>query len=418
MSTKTEPDAASTAVSPQRIVVVGASAAGLAVVEAARTQGFGGELVLIGDESHLPYDRPPLSKQLLTGEWETERLILREKTELEKLNVDLRLGVRATGLDTAQRQVVLAGDQRVSYDALVIATGVRARRLPGTEGIAGVHVLRDLDDALGLRAGLRADGRLVVIGAGVLGVEAAAVARDIGMQVTVVDPLPRPMARVVPEPVGHWLAALHQERGVDMRLSSPPVKQVHSKAGQVTSVELADGTVLPADSVLVAIGANPSVDWLTDTQIAIGAREPATGSGGVLCDARGMAAPGVWAAGDVAAWYNQATGENHRYEHRLNASEQGRAVAKSILDPDFTPPASVPYFWSDQYGLKYQAYGIAGSDDEFVVVEGSLTDNRFVGLTLRDGLVQSALCVGMPRQLRGWRPAVVKHSPWKENTPS
>jgi len=403
---------------PGRIVVVGASAAGLAVAEAARTQGFAGELVLIGDEPHLPYDRPPLSKQLLTGEWDTERLVLREKAELDRLALDLRLGERATGLDAAGRQVLLDGGERVDYDALVISTGVRARRLPDTDGITGVHVLRDLDDALALRADLRPDGRLVVIGAGVLGVEAAAVARDLGMEVVVVDPLPRPMARVVPEPVGRWLAGLHERRGVDLRLSSEPVREIHHRDGRVVSVELADGTVFPADAVLVAIGATPSVDWLDGTPVQIGGRGPDTGSGGVLCDARGMAAPGIWAAGDVAAWYDPVSGQHHRYEHRLSATEQGRAVARAVLDPGFTPPAAVPYFWSDQYGLKLQSFGEVAADDEFALVEGAFEDNRFIGITLRDGLVHSALGVGMPRQLRAWRTAVAQHSPWKENVPS
>jgi 3-phenylpropionate/trans-cinnamate dioxygenase ferredoxin reductase subunit len=401
---------------PGRIVVVGASAAGLAVVEAARGQGYRGELTLIGDEPHLPYDRPPLSKQLLTGDWEAERLLLRDREKLDSLELDLRLGQPAAALDA--QDVVLADGTRIGFDTLVIATGVRARRLPGADGVAGVHVLRTLEDALGLKADMVPGRRLVVLGAGVLGAEAAAVARGFGVEVTVVDPLAWPLARIVNREIGDWLAEVHRERGVDLRLSSAPVTAIRTTDGRVEAVELADGAVLPADAVLVAIGAAPAVEWLTGSPVEIGGREPGRGSGGVLCDARGQAAPGIFAAGDVAAWLDPAMGEHRRYEHRLNATEQGRAVARAVLDPDFTPAAAVPYFWSDQYDLKLQTFGTLDADDEFTVVDGSLHARRFIGVSHRDGLVRGALGVGMPRQLRAWRTAVADHAPWKETTPA
>lgn len=403
---------------PARVVVVGASAAGLAVVEAARGQGYRGELTLIGDEPHLPYDRPPLSKQLLTGDWPSERLILRDQAHLDGLAVTMRLGQPAVGLDADSREVVLGDGDRVPYDALVVTTGVRARRLPGSEGISGVHVLRTLQDALALRTELAPGRRLVVLGAGVLGAEAAAVARGLGAAVTVIDPLAWPLARIVNREIGGWLAEVHHEHGVDLRCSCAPVTGLHATDGHVTAVELADGTVLPADTVLVAIGATPAVEWLAGSPVVIGGREPATGSGGVLCDLRGQAAPGIYAAGDVAAWQDPRTGEHRRYEHRLNATEQGRAVARALLDPHFTPPLSVPYFWSDQYDLKLQTFGTLDADDEFTVVDGSLDARRFIGVSHRDGLVRGALAVGMPRQLRAWRTAVADHAPWKETTPA
>ncbi|MEW2118927.1 FAD-dependent oxidoreductase [Streptomyces sp. NPDC005474] len=403
---------------PARVVVVGASAAGLAVVEAARAQGYRGELTLIGDEPHLPYDRPPLSKQLLTGDWSPERLVLREQAHLDELAVTMRLGQPASGLDADSREVVLADGDRIPYDALVVTTGVRARRLPGSDGISGVHVLRTLHDALTLRAELTPGRRLVVLGAGVLGAEAAAVARGLGAAVTVIDPLAWPLARIVNRKIGDWLAEVHREHGVDLRCSCAPVTGLHAADGHVTAVELADGTVLPADTVLVAIGATPGVEWLAGSPVTIGGRDPATGSGGVLCDARGQAAPGIYAAGDVAAWQDPRTGEHRRYEHRLNATEQGRAVARALLDPQFTPPLSVPYFWSDQYDVKLQTFGTLDADDEFTVVDGSLDARRFIGVSHRDGLVRGALGVGMPRPLRAWRTAVADRAPLKETTPA
>ncbi len=233
-----------------------------------------------------------------------------------------------------------------------------------------------------------------------------------------VDPLAWPLARIVNREIGEWLAGVHREHGVDLRCSCAPVTRLHAVGGRVTAVELADGTTLPADTVLVAIGATPAVEWLAGSPIRLGGPEPAAGSGGVLCDPRGQAAPGIYAAGDVAAWQDPSTGEHRRYEHRLNATEQGRAVARALLDPQFTPPSSVPYFWSDQYDLKLQTFGTLDAADEFTVVDGSLDARRFIGVSHRDGLVRGALGVGMPRQLRAWRTAVADRAPWKETTPA
>jgi 3-phenylpropionate/trans-cinnamate dioxygenase ferredoxin reductase subunit len=389
-------------VAPDRIVVVGASAAGLAVAESARSAGYEGVLTLIGAEPHMPYDRPPLSKQFLTGEWDADALALRPPDALTRLGIDFRLGVPAAGLDTDASRVRLADGEQVSYDALVIATGTHARCLPGTNGITGVHVLRELDDARALRTALLAGGRLVVIGAGVLGMEAAAVARRLGLQVTVVDPLPLPMMRVVGTSIGEFLADLHRENAVDLRCGVG-VRGLETDHGRVHAVRLDDGDVLPADVVLVAIGATPSVEWLAGSAVPIGGPSQEDGAGGVLCDGHGRSVGNVWAAGDVAAWRLPDDSGYRRVEHRLNASEQGRAVARSILDPQYLPPVSVPYFWSDQYDVKLQSYGIPGAADGFVVVDGDLSDRRFVGAYVRDGVVTAAIGVGMVRSLRAWR---------------
>lgn len=387
---------------PKRIVIVGAAAAGLAVAESARSAGYRDELVMIGDEDHRPYDRPPLSKQLLRGEWQPARLALRSQDEFDSLGIHLRLGVPAGGLDVDGREVVLADGARIGYDAMVVATGVRPRRLPGTDGVAGIHVLRDLDDALALRTELTSGRRLVVVGAGVLGSEVAAVARALDVDVTLVDPLPLPMSRVVGDEVGRMLAELHREHGVDVRCGVG-VRQVHQNAGAVESIELATGERVPADVVLVAIGATPAVEWLRDSPVPLGGPSPEEGAGGVLCAADGRAAAGVYAAGDVAAWQNPGTGSHTRIEHRLNATEQGQAVARTILDPSTPRTQSVPYFWSDQYDIKIQSYGLPAPGDGFAVVDGALADRRFVGLHHRDGMVTGALGVSMHRRLRDMR---------------
>lgn len=383
-------------------MIVGAAAAGLAVAESARSAGHTGELVMIGGEAHRPYDRPPLSKQLLLGEWEPDRLALRGQEDLDRLRADLRLGVPAGGLDVDAHEVVLADDTRIGYDALVVATGVRPRHLPGAEGIGGVHVLRDVEDALALRAELTEGARLVVVGAGVLGSEVAAVATKLGVRVTLVDPLPLPMTRVVGDEVGGVVAELHREHGVDLRCGVG-VRELRQNSGWVDSVELTDGSVVSADAVLVAVGATPAVEWLRDSPVTLGGPAPEQGAGGVLCDSRGLAAEGIYAAGDVAAWQNPAAGTCRRVEHRLNATEQGRAVAKRILDPAADHAPSLPYLWSDQYGLKIQSFGLPEPGDEFAVVEGTLADRRFVGAYHRDGVVTGALGIGMHKPLREWR---------------
>ncbi|CPT92140.1 NAD(P)H-nitrite reductase [Mycobacteroides abscessus] len=394
----------------ERIVIVGGGAAALAVAESARTTGYSGALTMINGEQHLPYDRPPLSKQLLTGQWTPDQLALRAPDDLDRLDLDLRQGVRATAVDTAARTVDLDDGQRVDYDALVIATGVAARWLPGSRGVEGVHVLRDLDDALRLRADLDRGGPLVVIGAGVLGVEAAAVARQRGLDVTVVDPLPLPMMRVVGNDVGTLIAQIHRERGVDLRCNTA-VRKLLTADGRVTGVDLQDGSVLPAATVLVAIGASPDLGWLDGSGIPIGGPGPEEGGGGIQCGAAGRVVDGVWAAGDVAAWPRPDGTGWRRVEHRLNATEQGRAVARAILDPTYVAPDAIPYFWSDQYEYKIQSYGLPGPDDRFTVAEGTLADRKFVGAYTAGGVITGVLGIGMPRALRTWRAQIGEPAP-------
>ncbi|SES48136.1 3-phenylpropionate/trans-cinnamate dioxygenase ferredoxin reductase subunit [Streptomyces sp. yr375] len=411
---------------PGRVVVVGASAAGLAVVEELRRRDFAGEVTLIGDEPGLPYDRPPLSKQLLAGEWEADRLLLRSPEQWDALDVTYRAGTAAVGVDTDARVVRLADGGVCGYDALVIATGARAVHPPALgAGLSGAQVLRGLPDALRLKAALAGSaggGRLVVVGAGFVGAEAAAVARGMGVPVTMVDPLPLPMVNVLGVEIARLLAAVHEENGVDLRCGTGVSRVTTDGDGRVDGVELADGSRIAATTVLVAVGARPAVDWLAASGVPLGERGRDDGVLGVLCDARGQATGTVWAAGDVAAWKNPATGRYVRAEHRLSATEQGRAVGAALLGAEPTPPG-LPYFWSDQYHLKLQSYGATGRDMAFAVVEGAPAEGRFVavyGHLDADGRprqVDGVVAAGMARALRGWRQAVLDHAPWPAQSP-
>ncbi|MFE1960280.1 NAD(P)/FAD-dependent oxidoreductase [Streptomyces sp. NPDC059479] len=386
----------------RRIVVVGASAAGLSAVETLRREGYDGTLTLVGEEPHAPYDRPPLSKQILSGEWSAKQLPLRPYDVLDGLGLDLRLGVAATGLDTADRTVRLADGSRMAYDGLIVATGVRPRRLPGE----GAHVLRTLDDALALRDRLGPGRRLVVVGAGFLGAEAAAVARKLGATVTLIEPAPVPLAQAVGHAVGQVLSQAHVEHGVDLRTG------VSVEAVNEDGVLLDGGELVEADEILVAVGSLPNTDWLADSGLTVG--------DGLVCDEYCAAAQDVYGAGDVARWHNPLFGVSMRIEHRTNAAEQGMAAARNLLHPDARKPfAPVPYFWSDQYGMKIQAYGYLRGHDEVAVVDGDLAERRFVAAYRTGDRVTGALAVGMPpKAIRLWRQTVAARATWHEAVPT
>ena len=384
--------------SPSSIVVVGASLAGLRAAEELRRLGYDGTLTLVGAEPHLPYDRPPLSKDFLAGTTEADALALRRQP-YDELGLDLRLGVRATGLDVDARVVRTdAGD--LAYDGLVVATGAAARRLPDQPDLPGIHVLRTLDDAAALRADLASASRVVVVGAGFIGAEAAATCRARGLAVTVLEALPSPMVRGVGTLIGDTLAGLHRDHGVDLRTGVG----VAGFAGtdRVEQVLLADGSALDADVVLVGVGAVPVTDWLDGSGLTI--------DNGVVCDATLSAAPGVVAAGDVARWPNPAAGGDLvRLEHWTNATEQGVAAAARLLaaEGEAEPFSSVPFVWSDQYDVKIQVVGHVSGDDTVEVVDGSLDDRRFVALFGRGDRLTGAVAFSRPRLLMQYRRLMV-----------
>jgi NADPH-dependent 2,4-dienoyl-CoA reductase/sulfur reductase-like enzyme len=377
------------------VVVVGASLAGLRAAEALRREGFDGRLIVVGAEAHLPYDRPPLSKQFLAGEQQAEDLALR-KAPYEELDLDLRLGVRAAGLDLADRAVELADGSGLPFDGLVLATGASPRTLPGQPDLDGVVVLRTLDDAADLRARLAAGPRVVVIGAGFIGSEVAATCRGLGLDVTVLEALPAPMVRGLGPELGAACGELHRDHGVDLRLGVG-VAGIEGDT-HVERVRLADGSAVEADVVVVGVGVAPNTQWLEGSGLTI--------ENGVVCDETLLAAPGVVAAGDVARWPNPRFGELMRLEHWTNASDQGVAAAQRLLHgdgPAAPPYAPIPFVWSDQYDIKIQTVGHFRGDDEMHVVHGAIADRRFTAVFGREGRLVGALGFAMPAKVMQYR---------------
>ncbi|MBB5080925.1 NAD(P)/FAD-dependent oxidoreductase [Nonomuraea endophytica] len=357
------------------VLIVGASIGGLTVAEVLRRRGFDGAITLVGEERHPPYDRPPLSKQVLTGSWPAERTRLLGSDALDGLGVEWVLGRRAVHLDRGGRVVALDDGRRLPYDRLVIATGLTPRLLPGQPVLDGLRTLRTIDDALALRGELKDAARVAVVGAGVLGCEVAAGARTLGLEVTLVDPAPAPMARHLGARLGALVARTHRGHGVDVRVSS----EVHAftgTAGRVDGLELTGGEKIRADLVIVTIGAIPATGWLIGSGLDL--------SDGVTCDAYGQAAPGVYAVGDVARF---PTG---RVESRTNATEQAVAVAGNILG-DERPFSSIPYFWTDQYDVKLQIHGRIGHDDRIRWIEGEPGAGRWVALAENGDEVTAAI---------------------------
>ena len=376
------------------VTIVGASLAGLNAAEALRRDGFDGPVTLIGAESRLPYDRPPLSKQVLAGDWEPERAALTDSEELASDEIEARLGLRATALDLDARELTLHTGETVAFDGLVIATGARCRTMPGTERLGGVHVLRSLDDCLALRGDLEAvPQRVVVVGAGFIGAEVAATARGRGLEVTVVEALPTPLSRVLGDEMGRVCAEVHRDHGVDLR-TGVGVDRIEGDR-RVERVALTDGSIIDADVVVVGIGVVPNTEWLDGSGLQVG--------DGVLCDASCLAAERVTAAGDVARWPNQLFGETMRVEHWDNAAAQGAHAARRLLNPETGPFTPVPWFWSDQYDRKIQLAGRVRPDDEVRVVNGSLEERRFAAVYGRAGRIVGVLGFNRPRHVMRYR---------------
>jgi 3-phenylpropionate/trans-cinnamate dioxygenase ferredoxin reductase component len=374
------------------VAVVGASLAGLSAARALRAQGFAGRVVLIGDEVHAPYDRPPLSKDFLSGAASRTDLELAAPDDAG-LDLDWRLGVAAVGLDARNRSVDLADGSEVRVDGVVLATGARARQLPGTGSLAGVHVLRTLDDALALRTELRPGAHLVVIGAGFIGAEVASTARTLGLEVTVVEGMPVPLAGPLGPQLGAVCAELHADHGTRLITGTGVARLVGT--GRVEAVELADGRRLPADVVLVGIGALPNVEWLAGSGLEL--------AGGVVTDQFGATAiPEVVAAGDCAIAWSPTLGGHRRVEHWTHALEVPSAAVASLLGAA-APPPPLPYFWSEQYGVRLQFAGHRYADDEVRIVEGDPADRSFLAVYERAGEPVAVLGMNQPRLFTRWR---------------
>jgi 3-phenylpropionate/trans-cinnamate dioxygenase ferredoxin reductase subunit len=398
------------------VLVVGASLAGWRAVEGLRAEGFEGTISLVGEERHLPYDRPPLSKQVLSGKWPPEKAVLADKRRSSELRVHEVLGRRAVALDVEARRVELDDGSVLEGDAVVVATGAVPRTLPGTESLGqsdGLFTLRTLDDSLALRAAVTAteSARVVVIGAGFIGAEVASTCAGLGCSVTVLEAMEIPLTNVLGPLVGAYCGTLHGANGVDLRtgVAVAGIDRLEGPGPRLT-VRLADGASFDADVVVVGIGVVPTTGWLEGSGLTI--------ENGVVCDHTLHAADGIVCAGDLARWTWRHDGAEEliRIEHWEVAAGAGLAAARSLLAgrPDAPAFAPVPYFWSDQYGIRFQVLGNPGGDDEVVITEGSFDEGKFVALYGRKGRLRAVMAMGKPRQLMGFRPLLQGGSSWDD----
>ena len=387
------------------IVIVGGGLAASRTAEQLRRAEYTGPITIVSDEDHLPYDRPPLSKEVLRAE--TDDVLLKPAEFYTDNDITLLLGSGATALDTTAQTVTLANGEVVSYDELVIATGLVPKRIPSLPDLEGVRVLRTLDESLALREHAGSVERAVIIGAGFIGCEVAASLRKLGAEVTIVEPQPTPLASVLGTQIGELVARLHRAEGVDVRCGVG----VSGVSGEkhVEKVQLSDGAELDADVVVVGIGSRPSTDWLEGSGIAV--------DNGVICDAAGRtSAPNVWAIGDVASWQD-VSGHQVRVEHWSNVAEQARVIVPAMLGVEATTPAVVvPYFWSDQYDVKIQCLGEPEADDVVHVVEDD--GRKFLAYYERDGVVVGVVGGGMPGKVMKARGKIANGAPIADVLPA
>jgi 3-phenylpropionate/trans-cinnamate dioxygenase ferredoxin reductase subunit len=372
------------------IVIVGASLTGGTAAATLREQGFDGPIVLIGSEPHPPYERPPLSKEYLRGEKPFEKALVKPPEFWESNGVQTRFGTTAERIDTAAREVVLSGGDRIAYDKLLIATGVRNRRLsvPGVD-LDGVHSLRTREEADAIRADAAKASRAVIVGMGFIGAEVAASLRTIGLDVTAVEPTPTPLHRVLGSEVGGAIAALHADHGVHMIFED--IVESLEGSSRVEGVVTKAGKRLPADLVVVGVGVEPVTDAVNGTDIAL--------ENGITVDERCRTnVDGVYAAGDIANHYHPLFDRRMRVEHWQNAIRQGQHVAKSMLGSE-EPYLEIHWFWSDQYDANIQYAGHHREWDA-LVFRGSVKERSFVAFYIKDGLVEAAAALNRGRELR------------------
>ncbi|MBF0660418.1 MAG: FAD-dependent oxidoreductase [Rhodococcus sp.] len=387
-------------VAVERIVIAGAGLAGVRTAEELRRAGYEGEIVLLDDEGHLPYDRPPLSKDVIRGE--REDTTLRPAEFFDEQRIDLRLGAAARSVDTDARTVTLADGTELAYDELVVATGLRARRIPGLPDLDGVHVLRSVDDSRALRAAIVPGVRALVVGAGFIGCEVTASLRALGVDVVLLEPQPTPLASVLGTEVGSLVARLHTDAGVDLR-AGVGLAELRGD-GHVTSAVLGDGTEIDVDLVVLGIGSVPVTEWLEGSGIEL--------DNGVVCDDTGKAsAPHVWAVGDVASWQVPG-GARKRVEHWTSAGEQATVLAKKIVTGESGGAGQVPYFWSDQYDIKIQGLGAVRADDTVHVVRDD--GRKFLAYYEREGRLVGVVGGGLPAQVMKTRMKIAAGAPIEE----
>lgn len=373
---------------PSRVVLVGGGVAAAATVSGLRDRGFEGEIVLVSDEAHPPYERPPLSKEFLTGSFTAPDFRVNPGEWYAEQGVTLELGVRADSLDTAARELVLADGRTVSYDVLVLATGSRARTLPGFDGDR-VHVLRNLADAERIAPRLTAGNHLAILGAGFVGCEVAAVAAERGMRVTILEPAPTVLGRVLAPEVGRTMQAVHSEHGVDIRTGVMVTAMSATRDGLELTTD--SGEVIACDELLVGVGSIPNSELAEAAGIEV--------DGGIVTDAFGLtSAASVYAIGDVASRFHPGHGRHMRVEHHDTAMRHGQHLARTLTGE----PAEFveePYFWSHQYDHQIQCVGGHYAGDGTIVVRGSVADRSFSAFVLEDGRIRAVVALDRPRDL-------------------
>lgn len=374
------------------VLIVGGGLAAQRCCETLRSRGYEGAIRIVGDEARPPYDRPPLSKAVLAGERGPEGLEFRPASWYADHDVDLLLGDRAVALDAGLRTVTLESGAILGYETVLVATGSRPRRLPGTESFDNAHLLRTPEDALRLRDALTPGSRLIVVGAGFIGLEVAATARRLGVGVTVLEAAPSALGRVLMPKLSEWFVDLHRAEGVRV-LFSAHVARFGEARGGVEWVQLTDGSRFYCDALVLGIGVEPATEWLEGSGLE---------TDGVLVDACGRtSAPDVFAAGDAARVFNPVSGRHERSEHWEAAARQGAQVARAIIGLDPLPPA-LPSFWTDQFGHRIQLIGDAGGGDE-VTVSGDPAAPEFTAVVNRAGAPVAGLTVNQPRSIPGLR---------------
>ncbi|MGA5464311.1 NAD(P)/FAD-dependent oxidoreductase [Mycobacterium sp. NPDC050041] len=379
------------------IVIVGGGLAAARTAEQLRRSQFSGAVSIVSDEDHLPYDRPPLSKEVLRSE--TDDVTLKPAEFYDENDITMLLGAGAKSVDTAARTLTLTDGREIGYDELVIATGLVPKRIPSFPDLAGIHVLRNFNESLALREAAGSARRAVVVGAGFIGCEVAASLRSLGVEVTLVEPQPAPLANVLGEQIGELVARVHRAEGVDVRCGVGVSEVVGTD--KVEKVVLADGAEVEADLVVVGIGSTPAVGWLEGSGIEL--------DNGVVCDSQGRSsAQNVWAIGDVASW-RDTVGQQVRVEHWSNVADQARVLVPAMLGQDVPQVVSVPYFWSDQYDVKIQCLGEPEADDIVHVVEDD--GRKFLAFYERDGVVAGVVGGGMPGKVMKTRAKIANGAP-------
>lgn len=389
---------------PGRVVIVGGGVGGVHTARTLRNRGYGGEIIAIDAEPDYPYDRPALSKDFLTGDLDEDDIVTLDADTADRLGVELRLGVAATGLDVLARCLMLADGDQLAYDALVLATGAVARWPAGLRRMRGMTALRTLGDARALRSALSTGSpRVVILGAGFIGCEIASAARAHGLDVTIVEVADRPLGRVVHPAVGNTIGTLHAEHGVHVRFGRTVTRMVGRD--RVDAIELSDGETLPADLVVVGIGAAPAAGWISSSTLTV--------SGGVHTDATLQAGPGpVYVVGDLAQWPGR-DGQRMRSEHWTGAVRQAECVAHNLIAPhDPRRWVEVPYIWSDQYEHRLQVAGEATGEITFVV--GDPHQASYLALIRREQRIAGAIAFNASELFEPARRAVELSQPWSD----